>query len=235
MQLGKINDETYNSLPVGPIHKVILRKNIMKKEDMGGNFVIPCNVSGLKYMDSLVDQGSDVNAMPLSNYNRLTNENLVETDIRLSLDSQSHIYPLGTTKDVFVEIASYIYPVDFMILDIKEDKKRQFILGMPFLTTTKAEIRFDKGTITLKSGKNKVNFFKIPEFLCKTKERDEDDIDLVNPICIVSRQILEWEEKVKCHLEKELEINQWRSKVFDNKCFVSKNEASDVNDEGGVT
>ncbi|GJU92245.1 retrovirus-related pol polyprotein from transposon TNT 1-94 [Tanacetum coccineum] len=235
MQLGKMDDETYNSLPVGPIHKAILRKNITKKEDMGGNFVIPCNVGGLKYMDSLVDQGSDVNVMPLSNYNRLTNEKLVETDIRLSLDSQSHIYPLGTTKYVLVEIASYIYLMDFMILDIKEDKKRQFILGTPFLTTAKAEIRFDKGTITLKSGKNKVNFFKIPEFLCKTEERDEDDIDPVTPISIVSRQILEWEERVKCHLEKELEINQWRSKVFDNNYFVSKNEASDVNDEGGVT
>ncbi|GJX79314.1 MAK10-like protein [Tanacetum coccineum] len=59
---------------------------------------------------------------------------------------------LGITEDVLVEIAGYVYPVDFMILDVKEDKKKPFILGTPFLTTAKVEIRFDKGTVTLKSG-----------------------------------------------------------------------------------
>ncbi|GKB34358.1 MAK10-like protein [Tanacetum coccineum] len=75
----------------------------------------------------------------------LTDKKLVETDIILSLVSQSNIYPLGIAEDVLVEIAGFIYPVDFMILDIKEDKKRPFILGTPFLTTAKAKIRFDKG------------------------------------------------------------------------------------------
>ncbi|GKA79024.1 retrovirus-related pol polyprotein from transposon TNT 1-94 [Tanacetum coccineum] len=60
---------------------------------------------------------------------------------------------LGIAEDVLVEIPGYIYPIDFVILDVKEDKKKPFILGTPFLTTAKAEIRFDKGTITLKSGK----------------------------------------------------------------------------------
>ncbi|GKB02468.1 MAK10-like protein [Tanacetum coccineum] len=140
--------------------------------DMGGNFVIPCNVRGLKYMDALVDQGSDVNVMPLSTYNSLADEKLVETDIRLSLASQSHIYPLGIAEDVLVEIVGFVYPVDFVILDIKEDRKRSFILGTPFLTTARAEIKFDKGTITLKSGKSKVNFHKFPEFFCKFEERE---------------------------------------------------------------
>nr|GEZ54469.1 hypothetical protein [Tanacetum cinerariifolium] len=38
-------------------------------------------------------------------------------------------------------------------VDIKEDEKRPFILGTPFLTTAKAIIKFDKGTITPRSGK----------------------------------------------------------------------------------
>ncbi|GJX75148.1 zinc finger, CCHC-type containing protein [Tanacetum coccineum] len=43
----------------------------------------------------------------------------------------------------------------FVILeDIKEDKKRPFILGTPFLTKAKAVIKFDKGTITLRSRKS---------------------------------------------------------------------------------
>ncbi|GJT62098.1 putative reverse transcriptase domain-containing protein [Tanacetum coccineum] len=56
-------------------------------------------------------------------------------------------------EDILVEVAEHMYPVDFVILDIKEDKKRPFILGTPFLTMSKAVIKFDKGTITLRSGK----------------------------------------------------------------------------------
>ncbi|GKC38450.1 reverse transcriptase domain-containing protein [Tanacetum coccineum] len=142
MQSGKIECEAYHSLPVEPMRKAMLKKMITKMEDMGGNFVIPCNIGGLKYMYALVDQGSDLNVMPLSTYNRLTGKKLVETDIRLSLASQSHIYPLGIAEDVLVKIADFIYPVDFVIIDIKEDRKRPFILGTPFLTTAKAEISF---------------------------------------------------------------------------------------------
>ncbi|GJV45880.1 zf-CCHC domain-containing protein [Tanacetum coccineum] len=92
-------------------------------------------------------------------------------------------------EDILVEIDGYVYPVDFVILDIKEDEKKPFILGMPFLTTAKAEIRFDKGTITLKSGKNKINFFKIPESPRRVEEETENDIGLVAPTNTVSRLI----------------------------------------------
>ncbi|GJZ72537.1 MAK10-like protein [Tanacetum coccineum] len=123
VQLGKMEREAYDSLPIRLMHNTILNKKITKKENMGGNFVIPCNIGGLKYMDALVDQGSDVNVMPLSLYNKLTNEELVGTDIRLSQAIHSYIYSLGIAEDVLAEIASFVYPIDFMILDIKEDKR----------------------------------------------------------------------------------------------------------------
>ncbi|GKD26300.1 hypothetical protein Tco_1232514 [Tanacetum coccineum] len=88
---------------------------------------------GLKHTDALVDQGSDVNVMPLSFYNKLTDEIPAETDIRLSLASHSYIYPLGIAEDVLVEIVA------------------------------KAMIKFDKGTITLRSRENKISFHRMPE------------------------------------------------------------------------
>ncbi|GJU38697.1 zinc finger, CCHC-type containing protein [Tanacetum coccineum] len=165
----------------------------------------------------------------------VTDEKLIETDIRLSLASQSYIYPLGIAKHVLVEIASFIYHVDFVILDIKEDRKRPFILGTPFLTTAKAKIMFNKGTITLKSGKSKTNIFKTPEYFCKFKEREKDEIDPITPISIVSKQILEWEERIKFHHEKELEFNQWRGKMFTDKNSATTREDVIFKDEGGVT
>ncbi|GKE87073.1 zinc finger, CCHC-type containing protein, partial [Tanacetum coccineum] len=148
-----MKQKTYNLLPRGPVYKAILKKKITRKEDIGGNFEIPYNIKGLKHMNALVDQGSDVNIMPLSTYKKLTDKRSTKTDIRLSLASHSYIYPLGIAEDALVDVAGFVYPVDFVILDIKEDEKRPFILGTPFLTTAKSVIKFDKGTITLRSGK----------------------------------------------------------------------------------
>ncbi|GKG19584.1 reverse transcriptase domain-containing protein, partial [Tanacetum coccineum] len=120
--------------------------------------------------------------MPFSTYNRLTNKKLVKTDIRLSLANQSHIYPLGIAEDVLVKITDFIYPMDFIILDIKEDRNRPFILGTPLLTKAKAEIS------------------------------------------IVSKRILEWEERIKFHQEKELKFNQWRGKNFNDEDSATTRE-----------
>nr|GEW85428.1 hypothetical protein [Tanacetum cinerariifolium] len=140
-----INEKlTYNLLPMGPIDEAILKKKITRKEDFKGNFEIPCNVGGLKHLNALVDQGSNVNVITISVYKRLTDERPAETGIRLFLVSHSYIYPLGIAEDVLVDVDGYVYPVDFVILDIKEDENMPFILGISFLATTKPMIKFDK-------------------------------------------------------------------------------------------
>ncbi|GJR13238.1 zinc finger, CCHC-type containing protein [Tanacetum coccineum] len=155
-------------------------------------------LEGLKRMNALVDQGSDVNVMPLSTYMKLTDERHVEIDIRLSLASHSYIYLLGIAEDVLVEVAEHLYPMEFVILDIKEDEKRPFILGTPFLTTAKVVIKFDKGTITL-------------------------------------RLVLEWEERIKLHLERKMEFDQWKSKNFKGKHPTLFKVEGGMDDKGEVT
>ncbi|GJV00986.1 zinc finger, CCHC-type containing protein, partial [Tanacetum coccineum] len=163
---------------------------------------------GLKHMNALVDHGSDVNVMPLSTYMKLTNERPAKTDIRLSLASHSYIYLLGIVEDILFEVAEHVYPVDFVILDIKGDEKRPFILGTPFLTMAKAVIKFDKGTITLRSGKSKISFHRILKSLRKIRRGVKNDIDLISPTMTVNRLVLEWEERIKLHMEREMKFNQ---------------------------
>ncbi|GKD12241.1 MAK10-like protein, partial [Tanacetum coccineum] len=182
-------------------------------------------------MNTLVDQGSDVNVMPLSTYRKLTDKRHVETDIRLSLASHSYIHPLGITEDILVDVSSYVYPVDFVIIDIKDDEKRPFILGTPFLTTAKAVIKFDKGTVTLRSGKSKMSFHS----LCKIEKGIKNDVEPIAPTVTVNRLVLEWEERIKLHQEKEMEFDQRRSKNFKNKHPDLVKVESEMNDEGEVT
>ncbi|GJR91652.1 hypothetical protein Tco_0215663 [Tanacetum coccineum] len=98
VRVGKVKGKTYNVSPRGLAYEVILKKKITRKEDIGGNFGIPFNIGSLKHMNALVDQGSDVNGMPLSTYMKLTDERPAETDIRLSLASHSYIYPFRNSR-----------------------------------------------------------------------------------------------------------------------------------------
>ncbi|GJV04431.1 hypothetical protein Tco_1338000 [Tanacetum coccineum] len=183
-RVGKRKRKTYNLLPGGPVHDSILKKKVSKKEDIRGNFEIPCNIGGLKPTNVLVDQGSNVNVMPLSTYNKITDERLAETNIRLSLASHSYIYPLGITEVVLVYVAA------------------------------KDVIKFDKGTITLRSGKSKINFNRIPEPHCRIEKGIKNDIEPIALTMTVNRLVIEWEEKIKLLQEKEMKFDQWRSKIF---------------------
>ncbi|GJW41923.1 hypothetical protein Tco_0070722 [Tanacetum coccineum] len=172
--------------------------------------------------------------MPLSTYVKLTDERPAKMDIRLSLASHSYIYPLGITEDILVEVAEYVYPVDFVILYIKENRKRPFISGTPFLTTDKAVIKFDKGTITQIFGKNKISFNRIPKSFCKDEKGVKNDIEPIAPTMIVNRLVLEWEEKIKLHQEKEMEFDWWRNKNFKNERPAPVKIKDGIDDEGEV-
>ncbi|GKE43592.1 hypothetical protein Tco_1470876 [Tanacetum coccineum] len=43
-RVRKMKRETYNLLPKGLVHDAILNRKITRKEDIGGNFEIPCNI-----------------------------------------------------------------------------------------------------------------------------------------------------------------------------------------------
>ncbi|GKA75221.1 reverse transcriptase domain-containing protein [Tanacetum coccineum] len=166
---------------------------------------------------------------------KLTNKRPVKTDNRLFLASHSYIYPLEIAEDVLVVVAEHVYPTNFMILDIKEDEKRPFILGTSFLTTAKAVIKFDKGTINLTFRKSKISFHRIPESICKGEKGIKNDIEPIAPTMTVNRLVLEWEEKIKLHQGKEMEFDRWRNKNFKNKRPALVKIEDEVDDEGEVT
>ncbi|GJR54295.1 zinc finger, CCHC-type containing protein [Tanacetum coccineum] len=233
-RVGKKSGKEYKVLPGGHVYDAILKKKITKKEDIRENFKIPCNIGDLKHVNALVDQGSDVNVMPYSTYMKLNDKRLSRQTFNSHYLSLVN-YPLRIVEDVLVEVAEHVYPVDFMILDIKENEKRPFILGTPFLTTAKASIKFDKDTITLRPGKSKVSFHRIPDSSCAIDKGVKNDIEPIAPTMTVNRLVLEWEEKIKLHLEREMKFNQWRSKNFkgNRPTIVATKEG--IDDEGEVT
>ena len=64
----------------------------------------------------------------------------------------------GIPKDVLDKVGKFIFLVDFMVINIEEDKKIPLFLGRPFLATGVALIDVKKGELTLRVGTEEVHF-----------------------------------------------------------------------------
>nr|GEX86521.1 hypothetical protein [Tanacetum cinerariifolium] len=64
-------------------------------------------------------------------------------------------YPKEITENVLVGIGKFVFPVDFIILDMPEDIKVPLILGRPFLSTARAKSDVFKKKITLRAGEER--------------------------------------------------------------------------------
>ena len=62
----------------------------------------------------------------------------------------------GILEDVLIKVGKFIFPVDFVVIDIEEDKQVLLLLGRPFLTTT-ALIDVKKGELTQRVGDEAVH------------------------------------------------------------------------------
>jgi len=58
----------------------------------------------------------------------------------LQLANCSITYPKGVVEDVLVKVDKFIFPVDFVVLDIEEDEDVLIILGRSFLATSRTLI-----------------------------------------------------------------------------------------------
>nr|GEX62441.1 reverse transcriptase domain-containing protein [Tanacetum cinerariifolium] len=65
---------------------------------------------------------------------------LISTRMTLELANRAICTPAGITRDVFVSIGKFTFPVDFVIVDYESDHRVLLILGRPFLRTARALI-----------------------------------------------------------------------------------------------
>ena len=78
--------------------------------------------------------------MPLSIFRRLGLSEARLTKVTLQLVDRSLKHPRVVIEDVLVKAAKFMFPTDFIVLDMEEDKEIPIILGRPFLATGRAMI-----------------------------------------------------------------------------------------------
>ncbi|GJV35255.1 reverse transcriptase domain-containing protein [Tanacetum coccineum] len=100
------------------------------------SFLIQCNFSKVFLCNALADLGAS---------------------IRLAVISFQH--PIGIVENMLVEVGKFIFPVDFVILEIEKDSKVPLILGRPFLHTADAVIRVKQKQLNLGVGTERMTFY----------------------------------------------------------------------------
>ena len=96
--------------------------------------------------------------MPLSIFRRLGLVEARPTTVTLQLADMSLKHPRGAIEDVLVKVDKFIFPANFIVLDMEEDKEILIILGRPFLSTGRAMIDVQRGKLKLRVQEDEVKF-----------------------------------------------------------------------------
>ncbi|CAJ2644658.1 unnamed protein product [Trifolium pratense] len=161
---------------------LIQRKLPQKKKDPG-SFTIPCSIGDLTIGKALCDLGASVNLMPLSMMKKIPGAVAKPTKMSLSLADRSIVYPEGILHDVLVRVGGFVFPADFVVLDMEEDKNWEpLLLGRPFLATGRALIDVELGELMLRTDGEQI-LFNVFEAM---KQHDDDTqcfrIELVDEV-----------------------------------------------------
>ncbi|XP_075504480.1 uncharacterized protein LOC142541916 [Primulina tabacum] len=120
-----------NTLPFPQRASYFANKLPPKLKDPG-SFSIPCTIGNSNFNKALCDLGASINLMPYSCFEKLGIGEVKPTTISLQLADRSIKYPRGVIGDVLVKVDKFIFSVDFVVLDMEEDREIPLILGRPF-------------------------------------------------------------------------------------------------------
>ena len=71
---------------------------------------------------ALCDSGAIINLMPLSVAKRLSLGELTPTAMTLQMADRTLAHPEGILEDVLIKVGKCVFLVDFVVINIKEDK-----------------------------------------------------------------------------------------------------------------
>ncbi|XP_021730419.1 uncharacterized protein LOC110697342 [Chenopodium quinoa] len=159
----------------------LLYDNLTPKLHDPGSFTIPCTINEKFFDKVLCDLGASVNLMPYSLYENLGLQGLKPSPISLQMADRTSRLPKGVVEDVLIKVGELIFPIDFVVMDMKVDHKIPIIFGRPFLATSQALIDVPKGQVTIRAQDKQVIFKLFDEHNSKFDGGTCLRIDATNP------------------------------------------------------
>ncbi|GJU79359.1 homeodomain-like protein [Tanacetum coccineum] len=160
-----------------PTHYTVTHQNkIPPKETDPGSLILPCIIGNHSMSNALADLGASISIMPYSLFKRLGHVSLKPIKITIEMADRSMQSPKEIKENVLVKISNFVFPVDFVVLDIMEDENVPIILGRPMLATAHAKIDVYGKKISLGVGNDQVVF----------NINKQESPAFISPICVIN-------------------------------------------------
>ncbi|GKD58020.1 reverse transcriptase domain-containing protein, partial [Tanacetum coccineum] len=143
----KKSDQPKNSIPSMPTQRKYGRKKFLK--------VLVSNKTNSVECLALADLGASINLMPYLLYASPSVNTLIPTRMSIRANHTYH-YPMGVAENMLGQVGKFVFPVDFVILEMEEDNKVPLILGRLFLHTADAIIRLKSKELNLGVGDDRI-------------------------------------------------------------------------------
>jgi len=108
----------------------IIQRTLPPKTKDLGSATIPCTIGKI-----LLDLGANINLIHFSMVAQIGDSEIKPTRMSLQLADCSIKYPYGVVEDVLMKEDKFVFLMDFVVMDIKEDSKVPLILGRSFMLT----------------------------------------------------------------------------------------------------
>ncbi|XP_015970155.1 uncharacterized protein LOC107493597 [Arachis duranensis] len=136
----------------------IIQYKLPQKLKDPGSFQIPCIIGEITVEKALCDLGASINLVSLAMMKEMKIEEAKPTRMALQLPDRSFKFPHGIVEDLLVKVEDFIFPADFVVLDMEEVANTSIIRGRLFLATAGALIDVQKGELVLRLHDEKLTF-----------------------------------------------------------------------------
>ncbi|GKE13871.1 putative reverse transcriptase domain-containing protein [Tanacetum coccineum] len=153
-----------------------INNSIPQKEKDPRSFTLPCFINNICFDNTLVDLGANVSVMPLSTYLNIGLGELAHTKLIVELADRTVKCLKGIAKNVLVGIGKFVFPLDFIILDMPKD--------------IKITLRVGEERIIFKSVKPASSLIK-KVYMLSLRERMELDLEarLIGETLVINRSL----------------------------------------------
>ncbi|GJU66564.1 reverse transcriptase domain-containing protein [Tanacetum coccineum] len=154
-EVSFISDDRTHVVQEEDVSSKILSCQLPPKELKPGNFTLPCTIGSLNFY-AMADLGASINVIPKSMFEHLKLARLKKIDMLVEITDITKRAPIGIVENILIKIDKFLFPLDFVVIDMLKTQNETIILERPFLATIHAEIDVFNKEISLGIGDDMV-------------------------------------------------------------------------------
>nr|KYP45555.1 hypothetical protein KK1_032914 [Cajanus cajan] len=195
----------------------IIQKSLPQKSRDPGSFILHVSIGNLLVGKALLDLAASINLMPLPMLKKIGEVEVRPTRMTLQLADRSIKLPHGIAEDMIMKVDKFMFPVDFVVMDMEEDVEVPLILGRPFMKTARVIIDMDDGKLKVRVQDEEVSFNVFETTKFPKGNKDCFRIDVLDDVYLETQN----DFKSSSPLEKALPIsNEELEKVIGKACHL---------------